>query len=412
MSTRFVLVDDSDARIEYSGGPWFLGQNQDLGIYGPAWNNTLHGVNSNANLSFTFNGSSVLLYGTIAQDNSNGVVPTWNCFLDGVGINSNVSQAGDTPIPTNNWKLCANDVAADDGSHTVTLQTTVIAGNQTFWFDYIKYAPVLDASWENENIYVDDKDSEIRYVGIWDSTSGHSGVEHATNETGANVGFSFIGTSITWYGVIIPPARTHALSTYSIDGQNLTSFEPLGGTNFAYHQVLFQATSLPMGLHNLQVVYNGTAEDTPLSIDFLVVQNGSIPTTSTPPTTIVPPTPTPSPASSKAYRAALEATCATLGALIILGGLGILFLRRRRRFRLTPFPIAPVSLAVSSDLNRALADISPPSIQPLNLKSIQNGITNPPRDRTNESGVPRWGTRIPDAEPSRVLPPTYTFFWS
>jgi hypothetical protein len=156
-------------------------------------------------------GSSVLLYGTIAQDNLNGVVPTWNCFLDGVGINSNVTQAGNTPISTNNWELCANDVAVDDGSHTVTLQTTVIAANQTFWFDYIKYAPVLDASWENENIYVDDKDSEIRYVGIWDSTSGHSGVEHATNETGADVDFSFIGRIIADNSIYLRALKIHSI---------------------------------------------------------------------------------------------------------------------------------------------------------------------------------------------------------
>jgi hypothetical protein len=176
-----------------------------------------------------------------------------------------------------------------------------------------------------------------------------------------------------------------------------------------------------MGLHNLEVVYNGIEGDTPLNLDFLVIQNGSIPTTSTPPTTIKSPTITPStsiesptitpsPASSKGRKAALEATCATLGALIILGGLGILFLRRRRRFRLTPFPFAPVSLTVSSDLNHALADT--PSIQPQNLKSIQNRNTSPSQDRTDEGGVPRRGTRIPDAEPSRVLPPTYTLFWS
>lgn len=135
-----------------------------------------------------------MLYGTIAKDNLNEVIPTWNCFLDGVGIsNSNLTGSGGAPNPTNNWELCANDVAVDDGSHTVTLQTTVIAENQTFWFDYIKYAPALDASLENETIYVDDSDPEIRYGGVWDSTSG---VEHNTNDTDASVGFSFIGRII------------------------------------------------------------------------------------------------------------------------------------------------------------------------------------------------------------------------
>jgi hypothetical protein len=58
MSSRYILVDDTDARIEYGGDQWFLGRNQDIGSFGPVWNNTLHGVISNASLSFTYNGVS------------------------------------------------------------------------------------------------------------------------------------------------------------------------------------------------------------------------------------------------------------------------------------------------------------------------------------------------------------------
>jgi hypothetical protein len=136
-------------------------------------------------------GSSVMLYGTLKEVQ---VVPNWNCFLDGINHSNPLGNIIPSN-PMNNWELCPNDVAVDDGiSHTVTLQTIVTAGNQTFWFDYIKYAPALDASLENENIYVDDTDSEIRYDGIWDSTSGFV---HTTNDTGASVGFSFIGRTIS-----------------------------------------------------------------------------------------------------------------------------------------------------------------------------------------------------------------------
>ncbi|KAF8173309.1 hypothetical protein BJ912DRAFT_1147825 [Pholiota molesta] len=420
MSSRYILVDDTDARIEYGGDQWFLGRNQDIGSFGPVWNNTLHGVIFNASVSFTYNGSSIWLYGTIASDNLNDETPSWDCLLDDVAISNNNLNAGadpapmQAPNPTNDWVLCTNDNSTiAEGTHTIT--ATVIPGNQTFWFDYIKYSPSLDARLDNEAIYIDDTDAKIHYDGIWEI----DGPGQTTNHTGSKVNLSFMGTSITWYAMIVESSfkKPHALSTYSIDGQSPIPFEPLGGTNLAYNQVLFEATFLPMGSHNLQVVYNGTEEDAPLNIDFLVIQNGSIPTTSTTPTTTIK-LPTLSPsinkmsvASSKAHnlhKAALEATCATLGALIILGGLGILFLRRRRRFRLTPFPIAPLSLIVSSDLNHALADMSPTPIQPQNLKSIPIRFTSPSQDRINEGGVPRRTTRIPDAEPSRVLPPTYT----
>jgi hypothetical protein len=60
--SRFVIIDDTDPSIQYSG-PWFEIENThiDTGDNGPPFNNTLHGVNVTANFSFPFNGTSHLL---------------------------------------------------------------------------------------------------------------------------------------------------------------------------------------------------------------------------------------------------------------------------------------------------------------------------------------------------------------
>ena len=68
LMSRFVIIDDTDPSIRYSG-PWFEATNNTLpqtvsvgGSYnGPPFQNTLHGVNVAASLSFNFNGMLVLI---------------------------------------------------------------------------------------------------------------------------------------------------------------------------------------------------------------------------------------------------------------------------------------------------------------------------------------------------------------
>ena len=54
---RWIIVDDVDSQIQYSG-PWSAdqGSRDSAGNFGPPYQSTLHGTNSNASLSFAFNG--------------------------------------------------------------------------------------------------------------------------------------------------------------------------------------------------------------------------------------------------------------------------------------------------------------------------------------------------------------------
>ena len=54
---RLIIVDDVDPNIQYTG-PWYpdQGSRDSAGNFGPSYQSTLHGVNSNASLSFVFNG--------------------------------------------------------------------------------------------------------------------------------------------------------------------------------------------------------------------------------------------------------------------------------------------------------------------------------------------------------------------
>ena len=54
---RLIIVDDVDPSIQYTG-PWYpdQGSRDSVGNFGPSYQSTLHGVNSNASLSYAFNG--------------------------------------------------------------------------------------------------------------------------------------------------------------------------------------------------------------------------------------------------------------------------------------------------------------------------------------------------------------------
>ena len=62
MSSPFVLIDDTNSSIHYSG-PWFEVENAqtDTGSYGRPFQDTLHGVNVTAYFSFPFSGILITL---------------------------------------------------------------------------------------------------------------------------------------------------------------------------------------------------------------------------------------------------------------------------------------------------------------------------------------------------------------
>lgn len=57
VAPRWVIVDDVDSQIQYTG-PWFAdqGSRDSVGNFGPPYQSTMHGTTSNASLSFAFNG--------------------------------------------------------------------------------------------------------------------------------------------------------------------------------------------------------------------------------------------------------------------------------------------------------------------------------------------------------------------
>jgi hypothetical protein len=94
-----------------------------------------------------------------------------------------------------------------------------------------------------------------------------------------------IGTSLRWFSMIPsdePLASTSA--TYSVDGGTPTTFNLSGLADDAgdqYNQLFFEASGLSPGQHRIEVVHGGNNETTPLSLDYMIIQNAPAPASST-----------------------------------------------------------------------------------------------------------------------------------
>jgi hypothetical protein len=145
------------------------------------------------------------------------------------------------------------------------------------------------------------------------------------------------GVSLSWYGYI--PADlplSPSLATYSIDGETPISFRckglPVDSTTTLYNQKFFETTKLSPTSHTLKVVYEGN-NSTPLTLDYLIIQNGTSTSSSTSslPTSTISATSTPK--KSVAVGSIVGGVIGVLALLVLFGILGFFFLRRRQKRR-------------------------------------------------------------------------------
>ena len=199
----------------------------------------------------------------------------WTCSVDGVDAGNDVETLA--PIcksPCNNYLLChATDL--EDGNHTLTVNATP-ASNQTFWLDRIEYVPSQQVSLEQKAIRVTPWDSAL--VGSKGKTFTFYGKLQVYSITKLSLGTT-VGTSVSWYGTIFSAFDGSAFnlswtmdqmeSNYTWDWRgNLNASNPLMNQRF------FETPTYPYGKHTLTVT-------DPVGLDYVIVQNGTVPTSST-----------------------------------------------------------------------------------------------------------------------------------
>ncbi|KAF5317886.1 hypothetical protein D9611_014856 [Ephemerocybe angulata] len=344
--TRRVIVDDTDAQIQYVG-PWQVdsrGSQDRVGNFGPTFLGTLHGVvHTSATFSFLYEGTDSKVFGTLQAVNQSGTIdPRWTCSID----DRIVPISPITPYPLNNWPLC-DFTSIGAGVHNITVR--IVSEQKHFWLDYIDYVPSPNPTIPTKPAFnqIDDQDNSIFYDDSWSRIGDFS---MYTSRPGGRMTTNFTGTGVSWYG-FIPEEMSHpsSLATYSIDDEapipfvlhGILASDPESPT--LYNQEFFQTPLLPYGNHTLTVVHNGNDEQTPLTLDRLVVLDHTANTVSVQ-TADIPlnTSSTAAPSGANSQSAPLSSGSiagAVIGALLLLALLIVGFIFGRRWYRKRSRPI-------------------------------------------------------------------------
>ncbi|KAF7368604.1 hypothetical protein MVEN_00184300 [Mycena venus] len=347
---RKVLVDDTDPSIQYGSEGWFVADPSTLihGNFGPIYNATSHATtSSNSTLSYSFNGTSILVQGTIdmSTDANNVTDPSWDCLVDGIKIPSKTFQ-----FQENNWPLCQQDNIAS-GSHVLTIQ--VKSQGQAFYFDSLVYTPTLDAVFPSVVLIYTDGDTALNYSSGWKEDGAQ-----LTQTQNAQVTLNFHGTSASLIGYVphqYPPNATSA--SYTIDGGIPITFplyglSPSNQNTTQYNSLFFTTPTLSDGFHSLTVTHGGDIDHTPLAVNYFYVTN----TTGTSLVQTSAPSPTSSSNSNTLPRRSRTGIIAggAIGGLVLLALLAVLcFWRRKRKTR-------DVEEAATNPYPMVMADGVPP----------------------------------------------------
>lgn len=280
LQNREILVKNDDSSITYVGN-WSTVQASAVntfGNFGQAFSPTLHVTTTISSFVFLFNGSSINVLGTVNIANSStNPNPTWQCFLDGINLGPpNLFQ-----FPENNWILCS-EASIPDGAHEMVINVT--SQGMPFYLDYVRYQPSPSVSPENSFIIVQNDDRAIDYISGWSALARPQGDANQTTDPDGLVNVTFVGIQLSWYGIYSSNvSHTKSSGEYSIDGQPFSSFQLLGlsqsSTTTLFNQLLFITPTLEMGSHILSARYTGDTGQTPLTLDYLIVENGSLPST-------------------------------------------------------------------------------------------------------------------------------------
>ncbi|KAG5722670.1 hypothetical protein E4T56_gene14461 [Termitomyces sp. T112] len=351
--TRQIVVDDTDSRIVYSGLSWTPdnGNLDKIGTYGPTYNHTLHGTIVSSSMFFSFDGTSVSVFGTIQPPG----LSIWECFVDQAKIQNGPSFTA----AQNNWNLCEGDDLTA-GPHTLSIHITPSA-DQTFWFDYLRYTPLPNVSFSDAILYV--PSNEVILSSNWEPRGGIPSVDGISIafQPRSVATFDFVGTHVAWYGWLLrfEPLKP-ANSTIVIDDGEPTNLL-IGNTppfDVTHPNIIFFETpQLPATQHKLVVTYLGDSDDvsskqTPLSLNYLLVTITSTPfapssppsstTSSSQSSSSTSPSQPSSSTSQSSFTSASRAHSIPTGIIVgsVVGGLALVavilwlyFLRSRRKRR-------------------------------------------------------------------------------
>lgn len=189
-----LIVDDTDTSISYSGDWKILGP---LYKYSNEYNGTVHRGDTNGqSLSYTFTGTSIMVYGTLDMPATKGLAGV-TFQIDSLSP----QMINATGTLTNNINKTVSHTAIYkspnlvDGTHTLNINVTEASmDGPYFFFDFFTIETGQDSM--AGHIIVDNLGGGVQYIPTFvrDGTpNDYSGTNNRSPANGSSATFSFIG---------------------------------------------------------------------------------------------------------------------------------------------------------------------------------------------------------------------------
>ncbi|KAJ7482968.1 hypothetical protein B0H11DRAFT_2021626 [Mycena galericulata] len=347
MPTNVAIVDDRHSSITYAG-PW-----TGAGTFEEFNTTTTFSTTQGVTASFTFVGTSITVYATVAAINP----PQASLNF---AIDNNSTLTGSYTPPTNmsadiHHTALWESPTLSNGTHTLVITQPAAQAAGVIFLDYFMYNTT---STEVDAYFIDDSDPRVSYNPAWQHFVLDEDFQHTSQEStnpGDMFSLTFQGKAIEMYGGI---TNIGMKASMVVDGGVAEIFAPSSLPQSATNNLIFSSGVLKDGNHTLVVTSEGTS---PMSVDYFLVT----------PSTLSSASPTSSGSSSSPTLPATSPTTkpkpTPVGAIVggAVGGLvvmalaaaAIFFFRRRARNRWraaleSPDPAAP---GPSSDFGGAPA---------------------------------------------------------
>ncbi|KAK7049147.1 hypothetical protein R3P38DRAFT_3620829 [Favolaschia claudopus] len=268
MTTHTAIVDDRDPAIAYSGS-WEPG-----GVAEEFQGTTTAPTGqAAASAAFSFVGTSVTVYGTIAAHNLT-TQPTLTFTVDGSPLGSFTPVNG-LSAPVHHQALWTSpSLSLNDGPHDLVIEQTSLVSDTVIFMDYITFTTT---SASVSAYFVDDRDTRVQYNPAWEPSGSEHDFQHtsqASRGKGDSLTLQFDGQSISFYGGFISAT---ANASISIDGGRPMFWVPPTSASWT-NNLIFDSGYLTPGTHKLVVT---AMNNQPVSADdFLITPNPPTPSSS------------------------------------------------------------------------------------------------------------------------------------
>ncbi|KAJ7717018.1 hypothetical protein B0H16DRAFT_448431 [Mycena metata] len=260
MSSNVVIVDDRNPLITYSGSWAQAGGSIEFD------STTTCSTKEGSSASFTFTGTSVTVYSTLAAQKTPNVTMSFAVDTTTTGTFTVPSLTSDV----HHQSIWASPIL-ENGTHTLVITQTEAQSACVVYLDYILYQTTSDTAGP---YFIDDTDPRITYTPSWTSAGLDYDFLHSTHGSvgeGDSFSFTFEGRAISFFGDINNGGLPSA--SISIDkGPAVLYAAPVQPTTVTSNNLMFNSGDIAEGNHTLVVTLQNANT---LWLDYLLVTPNS-----------------------------------------------------------------------------------------------------------------------------------------